>query len=539
MNLSLLWTERSSKKQLVFLAFLCAVLLSLAWPPLPFNFIIFFALVPLLRIEDQIKNHPSGGSRLFGLTYITFFIWNVLTTWWVWLASPGGAVLAIVLNSLLMTFPFFFYHKIKIHFGKRAGYIALCAFWLAFEYSHMNWDGTWPWLNLGNVWAGTPSWIQWYEWTGALGGTLWVWVVNIMIYEAIQSYTSTKRLGLSSFVTLPLAIVVPIIISYIIKPEDVESKAKENIVAVQPNIDPYNEKFSSSVEEQVAKLITLSKKAINENTVLLIWPETAIADDIDENNVALSPLIILVRDFLKEHPQLKLISGSNSYKTYAHEKEKTETARKMGSQEGWYDVFNTAMLLDSGANIALYHKSKLVPGVEKMPFPSLLGFLSNFAIDMGGITGSLGSQDSPSVFKINNKITAAPIICYESIFGEYVSEFVKNGANIITIITNDGWWGETPGYKQHLLYGALRAIETRRFIARSANTGISCFIMPSGRIIYATKFWVPAVVRSNFIVNKKLTFYTRHGDYLGVAAGWLGGALIISWLVIAIKRKKL
>lgn len=539
MNLSLLWTEKSSKKQLVLIAFLCAVLLSVAWPPLPFNFIIFFALVPLLRIEEQVNNYPSAGSRLFGLTYITFFTWNVLTTWWVWFASPGGAVLAIVLNSLLMTIPFFLYHKIKIHFGKHIGYAALCALWVAFEYSHMNWDGTWPWLNLGNVWAGTPSWIQWYEWTGALGGTLWVWIVNILIYEAVESFTQRRRLGLSSFVTLPLTIIVPIIISFILRPDDVESKDKENIVAVQPNIDPYNEKFSTSVEDQVTKLISLSKKAINENTVLLIWPETAIADDIDENNVSLSPLIILVRNFLKEHPKLKLISGSNSYKIYEKEKEKTVTARLIRSGEGWFDVFNTGMLVDTSLNIALYHKSKLVPGVEKMPFPSLLGFLSSFAIDMGGITGSLGSQDSPSVFKINDKITAAPIICYESIFGEYVSEFVKNGANIITIITNDGWWGETPGYKQHLLYGALRAIETRRFIARSANTGVSCFIMPSGRIIHATRFWVPAVVRSNFIVNNKLTFYTKHGDYLGVAAGWLSGGFLLIWLIFAVKNKKL
>jgi apolipoprotein N-acyltransferase len=111
--------------------------------------------------------------------------------------------------------------------------------------------------------------------------------------------------------------------------------------------------------------------------------------------------------------------------------------------------------------IQIYHKSKLVPGVEKMPWPAVFKYIEKFAIDLGGISGSLGMQEERvAFFTQDKKFAAGPIVCYESVYGEYVGEYVKKGANFLAIITNDGWWGDTPGYRQHLQYGALRAIET-------------------------------------------------------------------------------
>ena len=130
--------------------------------------------------------------------------------------------------------------------------------------------------------------------------------------------------------------------------------------------------------------------------------------------------------------------------------------------------------------IVLYHKAKLVPGVETLP--SFLNFMGKWFEDFGGISGTLGRDSERKVFvPWDNHFKAAPIICYESIFGDYITEYVRKGANILTIITNDGWWGNTPGYKQHMNYARLRAIETRKWVARSANTGISCFIDPVGK----------------------------------------------------------
>jgi apolipoprotein N-acyltransferase len=106
------------------------------------------------------------------------------------------------------------------------------------------------------------------------------------------------------------------------------------------------------------------------------------------------------------------------------------------------------------------------------------------------------------------------VICYESVFGEFFARFVRNGARVMFIITNDGWWGNTPGHRQHFDFASLRAIETRRSIARSANTGISAFINQRGDDLDATGYWVPAAIKGSINANREITFYVRHGDYL-------------------------
>jgi apolipoprotein N-acyltransferase len=195
--------------------------------------------------------------------------------------------------------------------------------------------------------------------------------------------------------------------------------------------------------------------------------------------------------------------------------------------------------LDNTSEIQVYHKSKLVPGVEQMPFPFIFKHLESIAIDLGGTTGQLGTQNERSFFfSEDHKMRTAPVVCYESIYGEYVGNYIKNGANFISIITNDGWWADTPGYRQHLKYGRLRAIETRRWIARSANTGISCFIDPKGNILQATGWWIPAVISQNIGLNKELTFYTIYGDYIGRAALCIALALLIYSLFIRFKIAK-
>ena len=182
----------------------------------------------------------------------------------------------------------------------------------------------------------------------------------------------------------------------------------------------------------------------------------------------------------------------------------------------------------------------LVPGVEKIPYPQVFGIFNKYIIANGGYGGSLGSQDEPSVFKINDSLRIAPVICYESVFGDYVSKYIRKDANMIAIITNDGWWDNTPGHIQHLEYGELRAIEFRRFIARAANTGISCFILPDGKIIEETPWWEPRAIKANIISNNKMTFYALYGDYIGRGACWLAAGLILYiFFYLRIKKKKI
>jgi len=512
----------------------------MAWPPIPLNFIVLFAFVPLLAVEDNISMyHKKRGLKIILFSYFGFLCWNIFTTYWIWYASPGGAVLAILLNAVLMTIPFFTFHFVKRKFGSFIGYLSLICFWICHEMLHLNWDSPWPWLDLGNAFANTRNWVQWYEYTGTLGGTIWIWTSNILIYQLIKSSfqesvskKSVRNLGIALFVV----ILLPIFISYVIRPDNPELNNKVNVVAVQPNIDPYNDKFDpATYDSQINTLLSLSAQKVDSNTVLLAWPETAIAELIDEKTIFSYRSIREIHDFLKKYPRLKLITGVNSFTTYGMNETHLATSRMYSDKSGWYDGFNASFEMDHTDSVKIYHKFKLVPGVEKMPYPEVLGFLERYSISMGGPGGSLGSKYDPVPFKINDSLKVAPIICYESIFGSYVSQFVKNGADMLAIITNDGWWQNTPGYRQHLYTGALRAIETRKFIIRAANTGISCFILPSGDIIQPTEYWKEAVIKSPAYINNKVTFYTKYGDYLG----WIGvytGALLFVLLNLSLIR---
>jgi apolipoprotein N-acyltransferase len=316
-----------------------------------------------------------------------------------------------------------------------------------------------------------------------------------------------------------------------------DSRESIEVVAVQPNIDPYTEKFDAPYEGQLSKMLALASQKIDQNTDYVLFPETALTEEIWENRIEQSGSVQILNSFLKKYPKLKIVIGASTAKFYEPGEELSVTARKFTMQDSYYDAYNTALQLDNNSAMQIYHKSKLVPGVEQLPFPFIFKHLESIAIDLGGTTGSLGTQNDRAFFvSPDGKIRTAPVVCYESVYGEYVTEYVKNGADFISIITNDGWWGDTPGYKQHLKYGRLRAIETRRWIARSANTGISCFISPKGEIQQATNYWVPAVISQKIYLNKKMTFYTRFGDYIARAALCISIAMLLYALILKLRK---
>ncbi len=157
---------------------------------------------------------------------------------------------------------------------------------------------------------------------------------------------------------------------------------------------------------------------------------------------------------------------------------------------------------------------------------------------MGGTTGNLGSQEESSVFIADDSIKIAPVICYESVFGDYINSFVKKGAELIFIITNDGWWRNSPGYKQHFSFARLRAIETRRSIARAANTGISGFINQRGDVIQQTAWWQPDAISGELNVNDKITFYVKHGDYIARISLFMSVLLILYLISAELQKDK-
>jgi apolipoprotein N-acyltransferase len=284
-------------------------------------------------------------------------------------------------------------------------------------------------------------------------------------------------------------------------------------------------------QQQFIKALALAKPNLNAQTHYLVLPETFITNNINEKFLNESEELVWFRDSLiKALPNLKVITGGNTYEFYEDPSKVTSTARFDKNSGLHYDVYNSAVYIDATSS-QVYHKSKLVPGVEKMPFPALFKPLENLALDLGGTVGSLGLQKERSVFKDETNQTAiAPVICYESVYSDYVSEYVRNGASLIFIVTNDGWWDDTPGYKQHLNYARLRAIENRRQIVRSANTGISCFLDELGNIYQPSKWWQEAVIAQHIYPNTELTFFSRFGDLISYSAVLFSSLLLLFYL---------
>jgi len=552
-----------SKRKLYLLSVLSGIIFFLSWPPYGLPLLLFVAFIPLLIIEKEISSEGYKGKRtlLFGLSFLAFFIWNITTTYWVYNASAGGAAMAILSNTFIMAAVMWTFHIVKsrlspTYITSHSAKWLFPIFWLAYEFFHHSWELTWPWLGLGNAFASMPSFIQWYEYTGTCGGSLWVLALNLSIFDLIKfdsNKITTNKKSANKILLVATAIFLPIIFSLSLYYTYDEKQNPVNIVVVQPNIDPYSEKFSGlNFEEQLEKMLTLAESQVDSTTEYLVFPETALTESIWENDLPLTSSVHHLRMFIKKFPKLNIVVGAATWYLYEKGEKLSETARKFTRQDGYYDAFNTAIHLDSSNTIQTYHKSKLVPGVERMPYPFLFGFLESLTIDLGGTAGSLGTQEERTVFhptpalpegeggstQKEQRSRVAPVICYESIFGEFVTEYINKGANVIFIITNDGWWGNTSGFKQHLEYGALRAIETRRSIARSANTGISCFVNQRGDILQQTGWWVPAAIKGTINKNSTETFYVKHGDIIWRVCFYVSIFILLFSGTLNLLRKK-
>lgn len=530
-----------------------AALLWLAWPPIPFSApLLFVAFIPLfIAVEHIIRSDsPKKGRKIFRVCGLSFFVWNTASIYWVFnsLNAVMPAWTAVLISlipfglaALLMTLAFWLYYRLRRVSSINVAYAGLICFWIAYEYLHQSWDLAFPWMTLGNGFASSHYLVQWYEFTGVYGGTYWVLMSNILIFEAWKAFkdqpANPQNIRRKKILILrsALHIFIPVAISLFMYFSYREEANPSNVVIAQPNIDPYAKYGSMSSADQVRRLVQLSDSLGQANTEYFIWPETAISDYTDENSIRSNPRFTEVQQFLQKYKNGNVISGIESYQTYDFEK--TPTARLIPGSNMYSDFFNAAIQIENSERVQFYHKSKLVPGVEQLPFSSTLAFMKPVFANFGGSTGGYGRQAEPSVFYSQSGIGAAPVICYESIWGSYVADYVKKGAQFIAVITNDGWWGNTSGKDQHLQYAKLRAIETRRWVARSANTGISAFINQRGDIVKKTNWWEATAIKTDINLNEELTFYVKYGDLIAWAGCAGAGLFSIFLLTAAFKRK--
>ncbi len=553
-----------TRSEVLLWSALSGLLWALAWPAVVgLTAFAFVAWLPMLHAERLHDLRTAGRRRaFFPYVLLGLFVWNALTTYWFYLVSEPMTTklisvgIPVVGNTLLMGIPWWLSRVVKRKLGEHWGGLMLVAAWLAYERLHHGWDLQWPWLSIGNAFGTQPSWVQWYEYTGIFGGTLWVWLVCLALNAVIARWGAMRRSALRFSIAAFGLLAIPFAISAWLDFARMRLNKDGGIevVVVQPNIDPYKEKFGGvDPLEQLERMLAQAEARITDQTRLVVFPETALQENATmhftdqgiefnglwENDLEGARSVRRIKAFQRAHPQAAMLVGMSSDRWFAPQDERPGTARPIRGSNHWYEAYNAALWMPAEGAIESYHKSKLVAGVELMPFEEVLGPLSEFALDLGGTTGSLGQQEERSVLRdASSGLAVVPAICYESVFGEHIAAHVRNGGKLIAVMTNDGWWGTSPGYKQHLAFSSLRAIETRRTIVRSANTGISCIVDERGRIAHATDWWVPAAFSARVHPNSEITFFVRHGDLIGRPAVLIFLALLAFALIAPLLRSR-
>ena len=542
---------RNVKSILALLAVTFAVMMSLPFLVPHLGFLALFGIVPLLMMEEVADAH--GVKHFFWWYYAAFVLWNALTTFWVCNATVGGGIFAVVANAAQMALIFAVFRFSRKRLSPILSYVLLAALWIAWERWYLvHAQISWPWLVLGNAFARDIRVIQWYEYTGVLGGSLWVWTVNITAWLLLKSLmqgsfgTLNIKARTAAAIFAAAVLFAPFAWSLSIW-NRFEEKSEDTLrtVIAQPNFDPYQKFQALSQAQQDVILLDLLQKGLKGSQpgrpLLMLAPET-FTSDVDLDEVESGYTWNRFRLFLDDWPDANLLMGASTHQFYETEERPSINARHLRDGR-WYESHNSALMMDRTGRTGIFHKSKLVVGTELTPYPKIFVPIDNM---LGGVMGRCIGQDSVTVLhavaydaegNVSEDIPVGSVICYESIYGEYCTEYVRKGAKALAVITNDAWWGDTPGYRQHLSYSSLRAIETRRDIARCANTGISCFINQRGEISQPTPWWESAVITGDLNLCDETTFFVENGDVTGRVCTFVALLMMLLLLVREIRRR--
>lgn len=518
---------RYNMKKSLVLSLLSAALLSCGWL-LGTGFSLLFAFVPLLLLQRlRLKRFP-----LWAL--LTFFVWIVACTWWVgkstWIAWVAIPLVGLVFSWL----PFMIYHYAWLRAPRALAYTVLVTLWILMEKAYMVIDASFPWLTLGNGFGADAMFVQWYSLTGVFGGTLWIWVSNLLYLRFAEQMLSGRQVGTREWLPATVWMVVPALISvgmyYGFEPS---SEKPVEVCVVQPNIDPYTDKFSGMSQAEQFGVIRDIMVTAPTSTQYFVMPETSINDNlwIDQQTTR-SYWVQGLRSVIKNgYPSATAVIGAT---TIEMRKPTDPPRHSIRHAQGYdYEVFNSCLWIDTSTKLDYYHKSKLVVGVEATPYPAVF---KTFSIDLGGIAGNMGTQPHRSVY--THATATGTAICYESIYGEYFAEYVTRGAQLMFIITNDGWWGNTQGHIDHLNYARLRAIETRRPIARSANTGISAIINARGDLVQELGWWQRGQISGTITPESRITPYVRYGDFIVRLSGYVLALSLLYFISLKYRNRR-
>ncbi len=520
-------------------AILAGILLGLSFPPFSSGALAMVAFVPLFFALRE-ENFRSG----LRYSYVCFLVFNLITLYWTGGFTHGKDLYLMAAGSLLiLAHPFFFLIPIaawiyfRRHFGMNRSLVAFPFFWVTFEYVHSRTQLSFPWISLGNTQTYDLSLIQFISCTGASGLSFLILCLNVLVYFWIHqiAHRGWKPLSAKSVLLLGLIAALYILPKWygesVIAEKIPPSTTTVRVGVVQPNIDPF-EKWQGNAERQLSEIQQITDRL--GGTDLILWPETAVPGYVlHPSNAGVFERIRRQVDSLS----INLLTGIPDLVYYTGKYPESSKKAPNGDR---YDTFNSSMLLrPNSPQIQKYAKIVLVPFAERVPFAEEFSFL-NAARWNFGLGGWAPGTDTALLHFTTGKglqVRFSTMICYESVYPELVASFVRKGAEFLTVITNDSWWGNTSGAYQHKQFSVLRAVENRRWMVQCANGGISCVVDPLGIIRDETKMFTQASLIAGVEPRHDLTYYTLHGDWLGELCGVIASFLLASAVGMSVFRR--
>jgi apolipoprotein N-acyltransferase len=527
------------------------ICLGIAYPPFQFGWLAFIVFVPFFFLLDRSKTFLE--CLIF--SFISFFIFSIITLYWVGAFNIHKDIYLLITGiALLIVTPTWFsiliavYLIIKKQFGKNFSLLTFPFIWVAWEFILTKFEIGFPWLSFGHTQSYDLSAIQFASIAGVYGISFWIISINVILFY-LASKIINKEWRLISVKSISLVFIILILYSVpklygykVLQNDNDESKVKYEkikIGVVQPNINPY-EKWFGDIGKQISILQHLSNQAARENVDLILWPETAVPKYL------LFPTNYEIYNRIKNQVDsinINLFTGITDWTLY-QDVSKAPLSSKYTEGGQRYDVFNSAVLLEPHNEvIQKYDKMLLVPFAERIPWAEELSFLNLDIIRWNFGTSGYGKGVDSTVFVFcpNNMadVKFSVMICFESVFPEFVSKFVQRGSQFLVVLTNDNWWGRTSGPYQHLQIDIFRAVENRRWVVRCNNGGISSFIDPFGRMTAFTDIGEATTLIGSVDLRNEITFYTAHGDMLGRGCWYIFLVLIvISFIRSIINRQR-
>ncbi len=551
-HLQLSKEEKTKKRNEHLLLILSGILMGIGFPPFPFplTLLLFVGLVPYFYVIEKRKTL----GEINRATYLTFFVFSVITLYWVgsW-QKQADTFLMIAGGTLLFVNPLFFlipstllYFARKI-FPTRLVIFLFPFFWVCYEYLYMLTDLSFPWLTLGNGLAKFTIFIQAADIIGAVGLSIVVIYINIFLYRSLVNFKASKKKFIFALSAAIVIFLVLVSYGWFKLSTFKVSNAKIKVGLIQPNLDPWDKWDVSKLDNLTNLYLNLSQEAVNKGAKLIIWPETALPVFLMDGSY--SHTLSQIYSFLQKN-HVYLLTGMPDVRYYFKGDNIPSDAVKGGNGNFYYTMYNGILLLSPNSYaVQRYGKMKLVPFGERTPFVDefpFLGKLIKWGVGISGwnvgrdttnfsLPASISDSASKKIFS-SDSIHIDGLVCYESIFPYFITNFVQRGAEMLAVVTNDSWYGKSSGPYQHEDISILRAVENRRTVVRAANGGISCVINPLGEVKTQSKLFTKTFIVGDVPLENVETFFTKYSLIIPVISSGISLWVFGFYFLLKLKR---